>query len=400
MSHRVVRVITRLNIGGPSIQAINLSRELTASGFHTTLIHGSLSAGEGDMLTLLSVGDTTALRVNELVRQIAPLRDIIAVWRIYRVFCREQPDIVHTHTAKAGTLGRLAGMLYNVIHRPPRPITLVHTYHGHVFEGYFRSPTTRLFLSIERFLAKHTDALIAISPRIKTDLLHTYKIGQEERIHVIPLGFHLDDLLSIDGKTRSSARASLGIDHGSVVVTTVGRLTAIKRQNLFLEVARNLASSSSRFVFLVVGDGELRHELEQLAARLGIAPRVKFLGWRGDLQTIYAATDVFVLTSRNEGTPVALIEAMAAGVSCVSTDVGGVRDVIVDSTCGVVVPPDDVQAITDAVSLLAKSPMMREQMGRQATLVVRERFGSERLVADIDALYGRLLGDDLKVEAI
>jgi glycosyltransferase involved in cell wall biosynthesis len=392
-------VITRLNIGGPSIQAINLSRELTPIGFHTTLIHGRLSEGEGDMLTLLPLGETTAICVTELVRQVAPLRDIVALWRIYRVLCREPPDIVHTHTAKAGTLGRLAGMLYNAIHRPPRPIRLVHTYHGHVFEGYFRSLTARLFLSIERLLAKFTDALIAISPRIKSDLLDTYQIGQRERVHVIPLGFHLDDLLAIDGTTRASARASLGIDAGSLAVTTVGRLTAIKQQNLFLEAAKNLASSSSRFVFLVVGDGELRHELEQQAARLGIAAQVTFLGWRGDLQTIYAATDVFVLTSRNEGTPVALIEAMAAGVSCVSTDVGGVRDVIVDSTCGVVVPPEDVEALTDAVAMLANLPVTREEMGRRARLVVRERFGSDRLVSDISALYRRLLRDDLTAEA-
>jgi glycosyltransferase involved in cell wall biosynthesis len=394
-----VRVITRLNIGGPSIQAINLSRELHASGFHTTLIHGRLSTGEGDMLTLLPAGDTTFVRVTELVRQVAPLRDLAAIWRIYGVLCREEPDIVHTHTAKAGTLGRLAGILYNVTHRRRQPIRLVHTYHGHIFDGYFRSPITRVFLSIERFLAKRTDALVAISPRIKTDLLSTYKVAREDQIHLIPLGFDLDPLLSIDANTRHSSRASLGIPYESVVVTTVGRLTAIKRQSLFLEMAQRLENSGGRFVFLVVGDGELRHELEQLGKDLGIAQRVRFLGWRGDLPTIYAATDVFVLASRNEGTPVALIEAMAAGISCVSTDVGGVRDVIIDATCGMVVPSGDVEALTNAVASLANSAVARQQMGGRATLVVRDRFREERLVSDIKALYERLLGAGLQAQS-
>lgn len=397
--YRVVRVITRLNIGGPSIQAINLSRHLRASGFCTTLIHGRLSAAEGDMTTVLSVGDATTVHVPQLVRPIAPLRDLVALWRIYWIIRREQPDIVHTHMAKAGSLGRLAGVLYNATRQSQDPVRLVHTYHGHVFEGYFASSSTRFFVAIERFLAKRTDALIAISPRIKAALLGTYHIGSEKQIHVIPLGFDLDRLLSIDAERRRAARVDLQIAEGSIVVTTVGRLTAVKRQSLFLEIAQRLATSSNRFEFLVVGDGELRPHLEQLAARLKIAKRVRFLGWRGDLETIYGATDVFVLTSRNEGTPVALIEAMAAGVSCVSTDVGGVRDVIIDATCGMAVRSADVDVMAEAVASLARSPSAREQMGLQARAAVAQRFTQGRLLADVRRLYQSLLGATPQAES-
>ena len=198
-------------------------------------------------------------------------------------------------------------MFYNRSQNSRKKARLVHTYHGHVFDGYFDSWSTRLFLFIERRLAAHTDVLVAISDRVRHDLLHTYRIAREAQIQVIPLGFDLAKLLALTDADRQAARAALDLPDHSIVVTTVGRLTGIKDHSLFLEAAANLARQSTRFVFLLVGDGELRRQLEEQSARLGIASRTRFLGWRGDLPTIYGATDVFVLTSRNEGTPVALI---------------------------------------------------------------------------------------------
>lgn len=388
---RVARIITRLNIGGPSIQAIGLSRELRASGFETCLIHGRLGEGEGDMTRLLPIEDIDSVYVDDLVRPIAPLRDVQAWWRIYRTLRRWQPDIVHTHMAKAGTLGRLAALAYNRTSTAGRRARLVHTYHGHVFEGYFGSPSTRVFVLIERWIGRRTDALIAISPQIARDLVHTYRIARDTQLKVIPLGFNLDRLLALSDADRASAKASLDLGNDTIAVTTVGRLTAIKQHTLFLDMAAQLAKASPRFVFLIVGDGELRSALDARVSELGLARRVRFLGWRGDLDAVYGASDIFVLTSRNEGTPVALIEAMAAAVASVSTDVGGVRDVVTGPDVGSLVPFGDADALVRAVLALADAPARRAEIGRAARTSVRHRFHATRLVADIRALYAQLL---------
>lgn len=388
---RVARIITRLNIGGPSIQAIDLSRDLRAHGFDTCLIHGSLPPGEGDMTTIVPVGETETAYVAALVRPVSPLQDFRALWRIYRTLCRWRPDIVHTHMAKAGAVGRLSALAYNRTVGRRRPARLVHTYHGHVFEGYFGSRSTRVFLAVERWLARRTDILIAISPKIRHDLLQTYAIARDAQVRLVPLGFNLDRLAAITPADRVRSRADLEIPPDAVVVTTVGRLTAIKQHRLFLEMAARLAPQSTRLLFLIVGDGELRGELQGQAAESGIASRVRFLGWRGDLDRIYGATDIFALTSRNEGTPVALIEAMAAGVASVSTDVGGVRDVITGPGLGVLVPFGDADRLAAAVVQFAEAPARREEVGRTAREAVLRRFHLHRLVADIDRLYSQML---------
>ncbi|HTL01276.1 MAG TPA: glycosyltransferase [Vicinamibacterales bacterium] len=388
---RVARIITRLNIGGPAIQAIDLTRELRSAGFETCLIHGKLAAGEGDMSTLLPVVGAEVVYVDDLVRPISPWKDLRAFWRIYRSLCRWQPEIVHTHMAKAGAVGRLAALFYNRTRSPGTRSRLVHTYHGHVFEGYFGSPSTRMFLAVERWLARRTDAIIAISPQVMTDLTETYGVARETHVRLIPLGFNLDRLLSITAADRVRAKAALQIPDGAITVTTVGRLTAIKQHSLFLEMARLLGERSSRFVFLIAGDGELRAGLEAQAAAGGIGVRTRFLSWRGDLETVYGATDIFVLTSRNEGTPVALIEAMASGVASVSTDVGGVRDVITGTTLGTLVPFGDASALAHAVATLADDEPLRAAVGAAARASVQERYHFKRLFSDITSLYWHLL---------
>jgi glycosyltransferase involved in cell wall biosynthesis len=314
------------------------------------------------------------------------------LWRIYRTLVKWRPDIVHTHMAKAGSLGRIAAIVYNLPRGRDQRARLIHTYHGHVFDGYFSSLRTRMFLFVERFLARRTDVLVAISAEIRQDLLKTYKIAADDQIRVIPLGFNLEGLLAIDAAKRSAARAALDIPRDACVVTTVGRLTAIKHHALFLEMAAQLARRSNRFQFLIVGDGELRNTLETQSHALGIAQRTRFLGWRGDLETIYGATDIFVLTSRNEGTPVALIEAMAAAVASVSTDVGGVRDVITGGDLGRIVPFGDPIALADAVESLSADPSGRAAIGERARVSVRCRFHAKRLIDDIKGLYSELLG--------
>jgi len=387
---RVLRIITRLNIGGPSIQAIALSERMAARGFDTRLMHGRLGAGEGDMRYLLT-NPTVARQMKALRREIAPLHDTIALAQILDALRDLRPHIVHTHMAKAGTVGRVAAAIYNRTAARHAPARVVHTYHGHVLEGYFSPVQTRAFLGVERALARVTDRIIAISPRIQKELTEDYRIGRPEQYHVVPLGFDLDPLTAIGESERRAARATLGITADAAVVATVGRLTAIKRYDLFLDTARLVAERHSHVLFLVAGDGELRAALEEQARANGIADRVRFLGWRRDLETVYAASDVFLLTSRNEGTPVALIESLAAAVPGVSTDVGGVRDVIDTDRVGLLAPFGDAHALANQVHALLADHDRRRRMGEAGRQAVSSRYGLDRLIDDVERLYRELL---------
>jgi len=387
---RVLRIITRLNIGGPSIQAIALSERMTARGFDTRLLHGRLGAGEGDMQYLLTTPGI-ARQMGSLRRDIAPLHDAVALAQVLDALRDVRPHIVHTHMAKAGTIGRVATAIYNRTAGRDATARVVHTYHGHVLEGYFSPATARAFLGIERTLARVTDRLVAISPRIRKELLDDYRIGRPEQYHVVPLGFDLDRLTAIGDAERWAARAALGIPAEAAVVSTAGRLTAIKRYDLFLDTARLVADRHSEALFLVAGDGELRSALEEQARANGIADRVSFLGWRRDLDTLYAASDVFLLTSRNEGTPVALIESLAAAVPGVSTDVGGVRDVIDSDRVGLVAPFGDARALAEHVHALLADRDRRRRMGEAGRQAVSSRYGLDRLIDDVERLYRELL---------
>jgi len=386
---RVLRLITRLNIGGPSIQAITLSDLLTPRGFTTRLVHGSLGEGEGDMSYLLSPSTTTE-QLPDLHRELSPADDYAAYARIAAILREFRPHIVHTHMAKAGAVGRAAAVMYNRSAAPAERTRLVHTYHGHVLEGYFSAAKTALFVGVERMLARSTDRIVAISPAIRDELVRDHRIGTPDQYRVVPLGFDLSALAAIDDRARAAARESLAISVDAHVVTTVGRLTAIKQHHLFLEAARQVANQDTAALFLIVGDGELRAELLETARDFGLADRVRFLGWRRDLPTIYGASDVFLLTSRNEGTPVALIESLAAGVPGVSTDVGGVRDVLGDE--GSVAAYDDAAGLARAVTGFLGDPARRRAAGERGRASVVARYGIDRLVDDIDALYRELLG--------
>jgi glycosyltransferase involved in cell wall biosynthesis len=386
----IARVITRLNIGGPARQAIGLSTALTADGFETTLFHGRLGLGEGDMADTISP-TVRAVYLPTLQRAISPLDDVRTLLILYRAFRRQRPRIVHTHMAKAGLLARVAATAHNWTRGSAPRARIVHTYHGHVLEGYFSDFMSRVFVTLERVLAKCSDRLIAISPEIERELIDRYRIGVRDQYRVVPLGFDLGALAAIDDARRASARAALGIPAGVPVVATVGRLTAIKQPHVFLDTVAQLSTRHPTIIALVAGDGELRGELERDAARIGVADRVMWLGWRRDLDVVYGATDVFLLTSRNEGTPVALIEAMAAAVPGVSTDVGGVKDVIASPGLGTIVARDDVAALADATHRLLIDEARRRTIGAHARESVLERYSRERLVTDIVRLYRELL---------
>ena len=386
----VVRVITRLNIGGPSIQATRLTTALEPHGFTTRLLHGRLGDGEGDMSYLIAPGADAAY-IPQLCRPLSPVDDVRAFVRLYDEISRARPAIVHTHMAKAALVGRLAAALYNLTRGSAPRARVVHTYHGHVLEGYFSAFMTSVFITLERMLANATDAIVAISPAIRDELLDRHHIGVAAQYRVVPLGFDLAPFAAVDSQARAAARRDLALPDGVPVVATVGRLTAIKQHRLFLDVIQRVVTAHPTAIALIAGDGELRSELEAYAASLGITGHVRFLGWRRDLATIYGATDVFVLTSRNEGTPVALIEAMASGTPGVSTDVGGVKDVIDSPEVGLLAPFGDADGLAAHVNALIVDPARRSAMGARARTGVVTRYSIDRLVADIAALYQDLL---------
>jgi glycosyltransferase involved in cell wall biosynthesis len=388
----VARVITRLNIGGPSIQATRLTTALEPHGYTTTLFHGRLGDGEGDMSYLIPPG-ANARFIQSLCRPLSPLDDLRALMTLYREFRRLRPAIVHTHMAKAGMLGRLAAFAYNATRGDAPRAKVVHTYHGQVLDGYFSKVMTTVFINIERALARITDRIIAISPAIRDELLGTYRIGRHDQYRVVPLGFDLAPFARVDAAARAAARRELQLPADAPVVATVGRLTAIKQHRLFLDTFKRVLAVHSDAIAIIAGDGELRDELTAYAATLGLADRVRLIGWRRDLPTIYAATNVFLLTSRNEGTPVALIEAMASAVPGVSTDVGGVRDVIGGNDTGRTAPFGDADGLAKAINELLASKDLREAMGLRARDRVLAHYDITRLVGDIATLYRELLSE-------
>jgi len=356
---RVMRVIARLNIGGPAIHAILLTAGLDPDRFESTLVTGVEAAYEGNMLDLAVQKGVQPLVIPELGREISPLRDWMTLIKLYRLFRDRRPHIVHTHTAKAGTVGRLAARLAGV------PV-VVHTFHGHVFHDYFGPLQTRVFIGIERFLASLSDRIVTVSD------------GQRRE---------LADCESLRGQLRRE----LGIPEGMALVGVVARLTAIKNHRLFLDAARLLVEAGQEAMFLVVGDGELRAELEAYVAELGLAERVIFTGWRRDLSRIYADLDVVVLSSLNEGTPVSLIEAMAAAKPVVATRVGGVSDVVLDKKSGYLVQSKDMEGLTGGILALLRAPDKAREMGLAGRAAVHPKYASETLLANVEKLYLELL---------
>jgi glycosyltransferase involved in cell wall biosynthesis len=368
-NRRVLRLITRLNVGGPARQALLLTRHLSGE-FPTTLAAGRPTSSEGELRD-------AAVHVSyvPLVRPLRPDMDMRAIVAVRQLLLNTRPALLHSHMAKAGTVGRTASRLVT-----PRPRT-IHTFHGHVLEGYFAAPLRRAFIEVERALARHTDVLIAVSPQIR-DALLDLGIGSPRQYRVIPLGLDLSSCLAVRGPS-GKLRAELGLEGEVPLIGIVGRLVPIKDHETLL-----LAMQSLPGVHLaILGDGELRLRLEGRAAALGLADRVHFLGWWIDVASAVADLDVVVLTSRNEGTPVSLIEASAAGRPVVATDVGGVPAVVRHGRTGLLVAPGDCTEIAVAIRRLLADRGFRDQMGRAARADVSERFGEARLVADIRALY-------------
>ena len=384
----IARVIARLNIGGPAIQAILMTEAFRQKGYRSMLLAGEVPATEGSMEYMALDRDTIPIKIGTMSRSISWHKDLTTLWQLIRILHREKPDVIHTHTAKAGTLGRLAAIATGV---PVR----VHTFHGHVFHGYFSPSVTRIFVCIERFLARHTDCIIAVSDSQKRELAQVYRIAPAEKISVVPLGFDLAPFLAVHGRI-GTFRTSLGCETDTFLVGWVGRLTAIKDPGLLLHCARHLGDRSRDLRFALIGDGELRKHCEERIDAAALGHKVSVAGWQQHLDRIYADLDLLVLTSINEGTPVALLEAMASGKAFVSTDVGGVRDLMAGPSIkqggfevfeNGILAPRDGEVLAHAVAYLMDNPEMREAMGQAGRNFVKARFSSQRLADDLESLY-------------
>jgi glycosyltransferase involved in cell wall biosynthesis len=378
---RVLRVITRMNVGGPALHVALLTSGLDPDRYETLLVSGREGAAEGSMLELGRAGPVRPVVVPSLRREIGPL-DAYALWRVLRIARAFRPDIVHTHLAKAGVVGRIAARLV-------RARAVVHTYHGTVFRGYFGERESGVYVAIERALSRISTHVVAITPQQRRDLL-ALEIAPESKIVEIPLGLDLG--IFRDGMDRAAARSQLGIEPDALVVGIVARLVPIKDVATFLRAVAMLKGRMPRLTALVVGGGEERALLEAEARRLDLGASCRFLGWRADMPRVYAAMDLAVLTSLNEGSPVSVIEAMAAGLPVVATSVGGVPDVV-DAASGVLVPPRDPGALADAIERVLSAPDRGRALGLAGRARAFDRYDSPRLIRDIDALYtGSLSG--------
>lgn len=370
----VLRLITRLNIGGPARQALALTRELRDE-FPTLLATGTAPAHEGE----LTDEAVDVIRL-PLVRPLRPAADLAALRDARRLIARRGIGLVHTHMAKAGTIGRLAGFT-----SPARP-KLVHTFHGNVLQGYFSPFQQRAFLEVERRLARRSDVLIAISPEGRDELLDL-GVGKLDQYRVIPLGLDLDRHLALEGPS-GLLRGHLGLPCETPLAGVLGRLVPIKDHGtLFAAVAQ-----VPGLHLAVLGDGELRETLQGLTRSLGIADRVHFTGWWYDIPAALADLDVAVLSSRNEGTPVALIEALAAACPVVATDVGGVPHVVQQDETGWLCPPGDPSLLADLLRRTLDDPSAARRLAEEGRRRVAARFGQQRMVADHRDLYRELLG--------
>ena len=368
----VLRLMTRLNIGGPARQALLLTRDMVPH-FRTTLAAGLPTADEGELSD-----PAVPVRRVPLVRPVRPESDTRAFLAVRALLAETQAVLLHTHMAKAGTIGRSAALTMS-----PRPRT-VHTFHGHVLDGYFGAGVQRAFVEVERRLARRTDVLIAVSAEVR-DALLGLGIGRADQFRVVPLGFDLSSYLQVRGPS-GSLRRDLALPADVPLVGIVGRLVPIKDHATLLAAMALLPGVH----LAVIGDGELRSSLEHKARDSGLADRVHFTGWRTDTASVLSDLDVVVLTSRNEGTPVALIEAGASGRPVVATRVGGMAHVVEDGVTGYLVPPGDHQAIAAMLATLLADPHRRMRMGLAGRERMEIRFGQERLLRDMHDVYDDL----------
>ena len=402
---RILRIIARLNVGGPAIQAITLTSEFSDEKYQTVLVCGNVGPNEGDMAYLAGGKSVQPFIIPELGREISAVDDFKAFVRLRKIIKRFRPHIIHTHTAKAGTLGRLAAASMNIFSRKEDRIWTVHTFHGHVFHSYFNKIKSFLYVQIERVMAVFTDRIVVISDLQRKDICDRFRIAHAKKVRVIPLGFDLS-VFEECGRYRKEMRQKYlsGEKKDVFLVGIIGRLTPIKDHSLFLKAIKILMDQGegALFKFIIVGDGELKTDLIHEARRLNVHEKVIFAGWQKDMKKIYGAFDAVALTSKNEGTPVTIIEAMAAEKPVVATDVGGLKDLLGEAERdmpggfklaenGILVRSQDAKALASAFLFLRKNSGVSSPSVKRAKEFVFRKYSIVRLIDDLKALYSELV---------
>ncbi len=383
---KVLRIINRFNIGGPTYNATFLTRFLS-DDFETLLVGGLPEESEADSLHILEEYDVKPVLIPEMQRNPNFFSDRKALKKIKEIIKEYQPDIVHTHAAKAGALGRKAAYDCKV------PV-IVHTFHGHVFHSYFSKYKTELYRQIEKRLASRSSGIIAISDIQKHELSSIFRIAPANKIEVVPLGFDLNPFQENLPEKRKSTRDNYQLAADQIAIAIVGRLAPIKNHDLFLEVAKlTQQKTNQKLVFFIVGDGELREDIESKIASLKteIEIDIRMTSWIKDIKTFNAGMDVICLTSNNEGTPVSLIEAQACNIPIVSTNVGGVMDIVDEGETGYVVPKDNAEVFAEKLLLITEDEKNRERMSQNGWSFVKNKFHYTRLVSDVENYYRKLL---------
>lgn len=407
---KIVRIIARLNVGGPARHVVWLTAGLQSDDWESVLVAGSVPPGEDDMSYFAADNGVTPVYIAQMSREISA-GDLISIWKLFRLLVRERPDIVHTHTAKAGTVGRIAALLYRWatlggLLGKARPCKVVHTYHGHIFHSYYGPINTRFFLMIEKTLARlGTNRIVVVSQQQRREINETFAVGRPEQFVVIPLGLDLTQFASWKDRGKS-LRDELGASPEDILVGIVGRLTEIKNHELFfnaIKLFKEMTATPKRVRFIVIGDGGLRQKLKGQVELTGLAGDVVFTGNRNDPENFYPALDLVALTSRNEGTPLTLIEAMANARAVIATSVGGVVDLLGESasetddndylvcTRGVRIKPGDARALAAGLARLVSDSALRQELGERGLRFVQQNYSKERLLNDVRSLYGELI---------
>ncbi len=386
---KIARMITRLNIGGPAIHTILLTEGINKNLFKTYFMAGRPDASEGDMADLAERMNVSVEYIPEMGRKIS-FRDFPAFMKTLKILKRVKPEILHTHTAKAGTLGRIAAILTGV------PIK-IHTFHGHIFDGYFSPMKTKVFMLIEKFLGLFTDNVIVVSESVRDEIVNKLKIVPDKKCRVLKLGFDLQYFLNNSG-LKGAFRKELNIAPGTLLVGIVGRLVPIKNHEMFLNVACRVRDKmpGRKIKFLIIGDGELKGHLENKVKEMRLENDIVFTGWSRDIAKVYADLDIVALTSFNEGTPVSLIEAMASARPVVATSVGGVVDIVADGRNGLLFGSGDAEGFADGIISLLNDGSRREDMGAFGREFARNNFHKDRLIREMEGLYRDCLNRKLK----
>lgn len=377
---RVMLVLTRFNIGGVSHQAILLAEGLQALGCEVTLVAGQESPGEGNMADISDVSHLRMLRIPTLRREISPLTDIRALLALWKLIRRERPHVVQTNMAKAGQLGRLAARLNRVS-------VVLHVFHGHIFHSYFGGLSTRVFAAFERLMSRLGDGLVTLTDGLRRELVD-FRIAPAPRIHVIPSLMNFAGFRSAEGQ-RGDFRAEFGLSPDAPLIGLVGRLVDVKNPTLFLTAAQEVLTTHPNTHFVLVGDGDLRPALETFAREKNIADAVTFTGWRGDLTRIYRDLDAAVICSRNEGSPISILEPVALDVPVVATRVGGIPDLLSDETASLIAS-DDSAALADALRRILDNPATALTLAHAARTELEERFDVARNTVRYLALYEQI----------